>query len=254
MVAAPDAEAWDGARNLRDAGGLRLRGGGRTVPGRVWRSAAPEWMTERGWEQAAAAGVSRVVDLRNAAEVGRRDEHPAVVGGADRAIARVSAPLEDDTDEDYLVEAGPWLDHPLGWDPILRRFPDRVVAALVAVADAPGPVLVHCAGGRDRTGLVSALLLTLAGVEPEAVAEDYADGFRGAGARAGHGWSWGADGSGWVLVHEPAADPADLEGRIAERVPAVRAWLGETDVVDHLRSAGLDEARLGRLRALLRST
>ena len=51
--------------------------------------------------------------------------------------------------------------------------PDSVLAALRAVAYAPGAALVHCAAGKDRTGTVVALALTLAGVEREAVVADY---------------------------------------------------------------------------------
>jgi protein-tyrosine phosphatase len=56
----------------------------------------------------------------------------------------------------------------------LEEFPDRFAAALDAVASAPGPVLFHCTAGKDRTGLVAALMLRLAGVPIEATAADYA--------------------------------------------------------------------------------
>ena len=60
---------------------------------------------------------------------------------------------------------GPWLEH----------FPDRAGRVLAAIARAePGGVAYHCVGGRDRTGLVTMLVLALAGVPPDAVAEDYA--------------------------------------------------------------------------------
>lgn len=75
----PDTHvAWDGARNLADLGGLPLVDGGTTVQGRVWRSAAPEWMTDAGWHVALADGLTCIIDLRNDAELGRRPEHPVV--------------------------------------------------------------------------------------------------------------------------------------------------------------------------------
>ena len=46
--------------------------------------------------------------------------------------------------------------------------------AVEAVATAPGPVVFNCYGGKDRTGLVAAILLRLAGVPAEVIAEDYA--------------------------------------------------------------------------------
>jgi protein-tyrosine phosphatase len=57
----------------------------------------------------------------------------------------------------------------------LEHFAPNVAAAITAVARAPeGGVVVHCMGGKDRTGLVAAFLLNLAGVSDEDVAADYA--------------------------------------------------------------------------------
>jgi protein tyrosine/serine phosphatase len=57
----------------------------------------------------------------------------------------------------------------------LERFRSNVAAAVRAVADAPeGGVVIHCVGGKDRTGLLSAFLLRLAGVDDEEIAADYA--------------------------------------------------------------------------------
>src|SRR5205823_14017057 len=56
----------------------------------------------------------------------------------------------------------------------LERYRDRFGRAVAAVADADGTVVVHCLGGKDRTGLVSALLLRLAGVGLETIGHDYA--------------------------------------------------------------------------------
>jgi len=61
--------------------------------------------------------------------------------------------------------------HYLGY---LEDRPDQVVAALRSVARAPGAVLVNCAAGKDRTGVVVALALSVAGVRPDAIAADYA--------------------------------------------------------------------------------
>lgn len=46
---------------------------------------------------------------------------------------------------------------------------------MLAIADAPiGGVVIHCHAGKDRTGLITALALSIAGVEPSVIAEDYA--------------------------------------------------------------------------------
>ena len=60
------------------------------------------------------------------------------------------------------------------YDGYLEDRPDQVVAALRGIAHSPGAALVHCAAGKDRTGVVVALALTAAGVRREAVVADYA--------------------------------------------------------------------------------
>jgi protein tyrosine/serine phosphatase len=55
----------------------------------------------------------------------------------------------------------------------LEDRPDSVVGALEDIASGPGPVIVHCAAGKDRTGVVVALALSVAGVERAAIVEDY---------------------------------------------------------------------------------
>ena len=67
--------------------------------------------------------------------------------------------------------ADPRAGHYLGY---LEDRPDQVVAAVRGVATAPGAALVHCAAGKDRTGVVVALALRAVGVRPDAVAADYA--------------------------------------------------------------------------------
>ena len=68
-------------------------------------------------------------------------------------------------------EEGPWVHLYTG---LLDRRPELFARAVAAVADAPeGPVLVHCAAGKDRTGLVVALALSLVGADLDALADDY---------------------------------------------------------------------------------
>jgi hypothetical protein len=55
----------------------------------------------------------------------------------------------------------------------LRRRPDSVVGSVRAIARADGAVLVHCAAGKDRTGVVVALALDAAGVDRHTIAGDY---------------------------------------------------------------------------------
>jgi protein tyrosine/serine phosphatase len=58
---------------------------------------------------------------------------------------------------------------------ILDSFAPAMAEIIQVIAGAPeGPVLIHCMAGKDRTGMVAAILLDLAGVARETIAEDYA--------------------------------------------------------------------------------
>lgn len=244
---------WDGARNLADLGGLPTVDGETTAYGRVWRSAATEWMTTAGWQAAREAGLVRVVDLRNERERGRQEQHPVVDEAITSGIEVVPAPTEDPDDPEFLEECGPWLDHPRSWAPNSARYPEKLARVFTAIADAPGPVLVHCAGGRDRTGLVTSMLLALAGVEHDAIADHYEQGFRGAGEHRGHGLGYDPEAGEWVTADDDVWSPAELDAALADRRPVLLQWLVDTDVATYLADAGLDRDQIERLRRLLRA-
>lgn len=247
---ANDAGGWDGARNLADLGGLPLLDGGRTRAGVVWCSAAPEWLTPDGWRAARAAGLTRVVDLRNDRERERRAEHPIVDASDLAGIEVVHAPTEDPTDPEFLAECGPWLDHPKSWAPNLTRYPAKFARVFTAIAEAEGAVLVHCAGGRDRTGMVCSVLLNLAGATPEAIAGNYERGFRGAAEHRGHGMAYNSASGQWVVGPSgPALSDAELDERISARRPALLDWVRTFDAASYLDSIGVESSRL---RTLLR--
>lgn len=170
---------WEGCLNVRDLGGHRTEDGGETLYGRVVRADSLRQLTDRGWEAAVVYGVKTVVDLRGDHE--RAEDPPAELPlevlhvpfmEADEAEWR-----EIEPELEAAVEAAPdiamstrdvymiFLDH----------FQENVAAGIRAVVRAPeGGVAVHCVGGKDRTGLLAAFLLHLAGVDVEQIADDYA--------------------------------------------------------------------------------
>jgi protein-tyrosine phosphatase len=180
---------WDGFHNARDFGGLPTRDGRLTRPGALIRSAGLFLVTAAGWQAAYDAGLRTVVDLRNDDEI-RSGAEPgltalggsAVLTGFQPAaeppagIDRVEVPLDGVEDVEFwrYLNGAQLNGTPLYYTPFLRSKPDRCAAAVTAVARAaPGGVLFHCARGRDRTGLVALLLLSVLGVEPEVIAADY---------------------------------------------------------------------------------
>ncbi|HTT96210.1 MAG TPA: tyrosine-protein phosphatase [Solirubrobacterales bacterium] len=162
---------WRGTYNARDLGGLALRGGGVTRWGAIVRSDSMQGLEARGWEEVEAHGIRTVIDLRSEHEIG------ADVAPRPGSIETVNIPLDVTEDREFwdVWESGPQFATPLYYRPHLERFPRRSAAAIRAIATAaPGGVAFHCQGGRDRAGQISMLVLALAGVEPAAIAADYA--------------------------------------------------------------------------------
>ncbi|QWF78285.1 tyrosine-protein phosphatase [Amycolatopsis sp. CA-230715] len=160
---------WPGCFNARDLGGLRTTSGGVLRRGAVVRSAAPDSLTAQGWSALRAHGVRTIIDLRN------EDEREASAAPAPAGLTRLSLPLDDlGTTEFRSGWQAPELGTPLYYRPFLDRFPHLIGRVLGAIATAaPGGVLVHCAVGRDRTGLVMLVLQTFLGVTPADIAADY---------------------------------------------------------------------------------
>ena len=166
---------WDGLLNVRDLGGHSVEGGGETKFGRIVRADTIRRLSDEGWRALVDYGIRTIIDLRTDEEraadppaelpvdvlhVKFMDDTPEVFTAAD-AASHAAPDLETATREVYLV--------------FLEAFYANVAAVLEAVADSPeGGVVVHCAGGKDRTGLTVAFLLRLAGVGIDEIAADYA--------------------------------------------------------------------------------
>ncbi|MGH3386249.1 MAG: tyrosine-protein phosphatase [Nocardioidaceae bacterium] len=190
MTASTDhADRWislDGAVNVRDLGGLPLRGGGVTRFRRLLRSDNLQDLTGRDVRLLRdTLGLTDVVDLRTGAE--RSNEGAAPLDGEASVTVHHLSLLPRAGDEVKEVDGSvvmPWQGRDVDV-PVKRRDaqtvylaylqdrPDSVVSALAAVARADGAVLVHCAAGKDRTGVISALALDLAGVERDATLTDF---------------------------------------------------------------------------------
>ncbi|GLI27246.1 protein-tyrosine-phosphatase [Agromyces rhizosphaerae] len=227
---------WDGYVNCRDLGDLPTPASstGYTARHRVARGPRRERLTARGWDQARMWGLRTVVDLRAECEVGPRDGDPSV----DETVVSATVlrtPTEDQSDPEFMRRCLPILDSPEYWEHNWELQPELVGAAISAIASSGPGTLIHCSAGRDRTGMVSALLLGNAEVAPEAVVDDYAASVHAMASTPSHaaqpmsGWT-GARIAGWVqerapIVHATAAD-----------APAILARLGvDPDTRESLR-------------------
>jgi protein-tyrosine phosphatase len=180
--------AWidlQGAVNVRDVGGLPTTDGGTTLPGQLLRSENLQELTQADVAKLVdEIGLTTVVDLRTTAEVELEGPGPLdAVPGVRHAYHPVLPELGSRTDavaEALLVQKAArdrsrfpddiMCGHYLGY---LEERPEEVTGALRSIATADGAAIVHCAAGKDRTGVIVALSLTAAGVEPEAIVADY---------------------------------------------------------------------------------
>jgi protein-tyrosine phosphatase len=171
-VRGPDVNGC--AVNLRDLGGLRTVDGRRTRPGVLYRSdalyvgdAAPAFLTT--WPPAV------VIDLRSPGE------HHGESPWDDRSrvhqlpMMRQAAIVTEALARRAREEAGSDGDYFLRWvyEHIVDDVPDQLAGLVGIAASAGGPVLVHCAAGKDRTGIAIATLLLAAGVAHEEIVADY---------------------------------------------------------------------------------
>lgn len=145
-----------GTRNTRDLGGLPLSGG-KVKPGLVYRSGALCFITPQDVETLKALKIRTLVDLRKRTEIDK--------DGVDRLVGpRVlylpmtnSQGLGQEAYKYYMVESAPAFQGFFG-----------------ALADESSyPLLFHCSAGKDRTGILAALLLELLGASREVIEEDY---------------------------------------------------------------------------------
>jgi protein-tyrosine phosphatase len=167
---------WPGCVNVRDLGGLAAADGTVTVFRSIVRADNVRQLTARGWVEAREYGIRTVLDLRSDCE--RADDASAP---PDLHFAAVSLFDDFDSDAAYRAELERRLvgrdireAYRLLYTEALDRNRAMFATALQVIANArQGGVLVHCAGGKDRTGVLAALLLRLVGVPVATVACDY---------------------------------------------------------------------------------
>jgi protein tyrosine/serine phosphatase len=169
----------DGAVNVRDLGGLPTEDGRAVKSGLVLRSDNLQGLSDKDVRRLVEDYRLRtVVDLRTPAEVDGEGPGPLVAQGLRHVNLNLIPgwnPKDHTSDRvipDEGREHGDVSHHYIHY---LDEASAEVTQALRVLADdATGPAVVHCAAGKDRTGVVCALALVVAGVPREAVVADYA--------------------------------------------------------------------------------
>jgi protein-tyrosine phosphatase len=229
----------DGGYNVRDLGGY-LTGDGRVTRWRsLIRAGNLDKVTPQAQQQLLDYGVKTVIDLRDEWEV---REFPDVF--AQSSIIR--------------YQNVPFLENNLGTNPAweadtqfysdLHVLYEKTIGAVVAaVADSTFPTIFHCYAGKDRTGIVAALLLGSIGVSDALISEDYAL----TGVQITHLIAqWRDD----ALLHGRDMGRFECEvGSDSQTMLHTLAYLRDQygGVVSYLHRCGVTDAQLSRLQAMV---
>jgi protein-tyrosine phosphatase len=231
--------------NVRDLGGLPTVGGTKTRRGVLYRGDGVHRLAGEDLEKARGLGLRTVVDLRTLGEIERSGQFPV----ADHPVEWFHLPIiERMWSEDELVATVGAVDF------LRERYLEMLesgaesIARIVELVVGGTPLLFHCAAGKDRTGVVAAVLLGLAGVPAEEIADDY---HATAGAMAAL--------VDWLTVTHPEAldamtsqPPEYLEAPYE----AMEAFLAEVDarygsMEGYVKGLGVDPTAIEALRSVL---
>lgn len=245
------AIVWDGCVNVRDLGGLPTEQGAVTRTGQVIRADNIGALTDAGWRTVASHGITRIVDLRWPEEAA--DDPPR---GVAIEVVHVSVLGETlDGTIEYMRELDAHLDdvedvadhYAWSYVEFLERNRGRFGRAIAAIADADGPVVIHCMGGKDRTGLVAALVLRVVGVPLDEIGRDYALS----------GPNLAATLQPWLAAAPTKADRDRREKLSQTPAEAMRRVIAVIEqrygsIADYLEAGGVSAAQLEQLRSRLR--
>jgi len=240
-TADPRRLLWDACYNVRDLGGFATSDGRTTRWRAIVRSDNICRLTRHGRQALVRYGIRTVIDLRSPDELPLETD-PFSRGDMDE-VAYINTPLMT---EEFLslYEAG--LDE-LFEIVLLDTCRVSVASLFTAITAAPeGGVLVYCHAGKERTGIVAALLLSFAGVATEVIAAEYALSDRY--LEPLH--------AAWIAAQADRQAQEKMAENLVlrpERIAKVLGHLTERygGTIEYLRLTGLDKRDLGRLRARL---
>ncbi|WP_039801502.1 tyrosine-protein phosphatase [Nocardia araoensis] len=174
------------APNARDIGDYPTQGNGKLRTGVVFRTDALDKLTAADQQKLITSGITAVIDFRSPNESGANpDKVPS-------SIPTLARPVYDPGNDFYLmvgraIQGGPAVQQQMLGDGkavgIMRDYYRWLVTDATArsqfgtavrdIANANGPVLFHCTAGKDRTGWMTAVLMTALGVPKGQVYKDY---------------------------------------------------------------------------------
>jgi len=244
------AVVLDGVHNFRDLGGYPADGG-TTRWGLVYRADGLGRLTPEDVAVLRDRGLGTVIDLRTDAELAERGRFPVDLHDVtfhhlpvlDRTWQATDVPDVENA-HDFLMWA---------YRDMLRVGAPKIADALHIIADPEvTPVVFHCAAGKDRTGLVAAMLLAVLGVPDDYIAADYGrteEGMRKMRAAWAKFAAEQGDAERARLSSAPAFYFESPPAVMAELLGELRAQFGS--VVDYVRSLGVTDDEIAALRRRL---
>ena len=226
----------EGSWNVRDLGGYPTRDGRTTRWRSVLRAGNLDKVSAAGQQSLLDYGVKTIIDLRDVSEV--RD-YPNVFVES-RRVRYYHLPV-------YETDAFPDSTLPEMYCGFIGTCQPNIGAIIAAVAEGEPGILVHCFAGKDRTGIVSALLLGVVGVPDEVIAEDYAL----TSGRINHLFdSWRT----WATAQ--GHDMERFEHQISSEAATMLATLEFIDrqyggIISYLQASGVTDEQISRLQTLM---
>jgi protein-tyrosine phosphatase len=228
-----------GLLNVRELGGHPTLDGAETRKHSLLRADDLAQLTDEGMQALAEYGVRTIVDLRWPGEIAVKP-HPVALGQRGVSCHRISLLASD---EMQWASLSGECTKEMWKCAVLEHTRPQLKEVLDIIADAATePLLFHCVAGKDRTGVIAALLLALADVKPDVIAADYAE----SSARLAAAY----------LTRYPELQRAEIFEALRcpeEGVHNMLAYLAQYGgAAGYLRTIGLSDARIDRLRGRLR--
>ncbi|MGH2377806.1 MAG: tyrosine-protein phosphatase [Candidatus Limnocylindria bacterium] len=227
---------WEGCFNARDLGGLPLHSGGVTRHGVFVRGDTLCDLTADGRRSLLDDGVRTVVDLRGDEEIANEPNPFAEIAG----VRYIHRPLNDPGVVTKIQQVEDAVER---YRIMLDENAERIAAIVTVIAEAERSVLFHCFAGRDRTGIIAAILLRIVGVPDDVIVADYAVSDERLATRYEQ----------WRAKQTPE-QRARMDASIVEAEETIRGTLDHLDaryggVEGYLTANGVPESLIARVRA-----
>jgi protein tyrosine/serine phosphatase len=164
--------AFDGCFNFRDLGGYGTRDGRTVRARRLFRADGPHALTDADARRLGDLGVTTIIDLRMPTEAAERGHYAGHLPHATTYPLSMTDVLPDSD------ELPSWIDPEfvaVRYREMLDAGHEAVSETLAILTDPDAyPAMIHCSAGKDRTGILSAIVLGVLGVPDETIVEDYA--------------------------------------------------------------------------------